>query len=173
MVSALERDLPVLSHTPHGNVDRQEIGVDQTQGGTPRSVQDDSEESSECHQGTCLVWGCQSRPSHECNVAGSQCWWKDDTVIGEAQTISQEERPARRLVLVGGRSGREGVESRQPDRSGHVDADGDSAVSGGGPDSVGVSNASEAEEIEVPVVVGVPPVPISRRRRSTCRFWST
>ena len=86
---------------------------------------------------------------------------EDDTVIGEAPTTSQEARPARRLVLVGGRSGREGVESRQPERdlSGHVDADGDSAVSDGGPDSVGgVSSASEAEEIEVPVVVGVPPV---------------
>ena len=45
------------------------------------------------------------------------------------------------------------------DPSGHVDADGDSAVSDGGPDSVGgvggVSSPSEAEEIEVPVAVGV------------------
>ena len=62
-------------------------------------------------------------------------------------------------MLVSGRSGRESVESRQPKRSGHFDADGDSAVSDGGPNSVGgVSSASEAEEIEVPVVVGVPPV---------------
>ena len=48
---------------------------------------------------------------------------EDDTVIGEAPTISQEARLARRLVLVSGRSGREGVESQQPERSGHVDAD--------------------------------------------------
>ena len=52
----------------------------------------------------------------------------------------------RRLVLIGGRLG-------------HVDADADSAVSDGGRVSMaGVSSASEAEEIEVPVAVGVPPV---------------
>ena len=46
---------------------------------------------------------------------------EDDTDNGEAPTVSQEPRPARRLVLVGGRSG-EGVEARNPewDPLGHV-----------------------------------------------------
>ena len=46
VVKALERDLPVLSHT-HDIVDRQEIGVDAPDRGTPRSVQDCGVESSD------------------------------------------------------------------------------------------------------------------------------
>ena len=106
------------------------------------------------------VWRWQSRPTRA-SLRQIRSVGKDDTDNGEAPTISQEPRPARRLVLVGGRSGRGGVEARHPERDPlvHVDADADSAVSDGGPDSVaGVSSASEAEKIKVPVVVRVPPV---------------
>ena len=48
----------------------------------------------------------------------------EDTDTVEAPTMSQEPRPARRLVLVGGRSGRGFGESRR-DPSGHVNADAD------------------------------------------------
>ena len=48
VVSALERDLPVLSHTPTAMLTgRRLVLITQTQGGTPRSVQDVSVESSD------------------------------------------------------------------------------------------------------------------------------
>ena len=156
----------VEPHT-HDIVDRQEIGVDAPDRGTPRSVQDCGVESSdtEAHEppgdmplGVAMAVQDQPLGPHYGRFAVLA---EDDTDNGEAPTISQEPRPARRLVLVGGRSGRGGVEARHPERDPfvHVDADADSAVSDGGPDSVaGVSSASEAEKIKVPVVVRVPPV---------------
>ena len=69
VVNASKRDLPVLSHTPTAMLTgRRLVLIPQTQGGTPRSVQDVSEESSdtEVHEppGDMLLGvGWQSRPS--------------------------------------------------------------------------------------------------------------
>ena len=86
VVRTSERDLPVLSHTPTTMLTgRRLVSFPQTPGGTPRSVQD------------CSAYGRFAVLA------------EDDTDNGEAPTMSQEPRPTRRLVLVGGRSGRESV----------------------------------------------------------------
>ena len=130
VVRALERDLPVLSHTPTTMLTgRRLVLFPQTPGGTPRSVQDCTVRSSdtEVHEppgdmplGVATAVQAQPRGLHY----GRFAVLAEDTDNGEAPTMSQEPRPARRLVLVGGRSGRECVESRR-DPSGHVNADAD------------------------------------------------
>ena len=108
---------------------RRLVLVPQTPGGTPRSVQDCTVGSSdrEVHEaprdmplGVATAVQAQPRGLH----CGRFAVLAEDTDNGEAPTMSQEPRPARRLVLVGGRSGRFCVESRR-DPSGHVHADAD------------------------------------------------
>ena len=127
VVRALERDLP-LSHTPTTMLTgRRLVLFPQIPGGTPRSVQDCGVESSdtEVHEapgdmplGVATAVQAQPRGLH----CGRFAVLAEDTDNGAAPTMSQEPRPARRLVLVGGRSGREGVEFRR-DPSVHADAD--------------------------------------------------
>ena len=127
VVRALERDLP-LSHTPTTMLTGRRLVL------FPRFREErhvlfkivawsQVTQRFTRHQVTCRwVWQravqAQPRGLH----CGRFAVLAEDTDNGAAPTMSQEPRPARRLVLVGGRSGREGVEFRR-DPSVHADAD--------------------------------------------------
>ena len=91
VVRALERDLPVLSHTPTTMTSRRLVLFPQTPGGTPRSVQDVSVESSdtEVHEapgdmplGVATAVQAQPRGLHCCSVGRHRQWRSANCVSG-------------------------------------------------------------------------------------------